>query len=132
MAYLEIYYNFQKIVKEDVVHLFYCNVPGNKFSNFLCIWNLFFKTFYWNIFNLQYCLSFKYTAKRFIHTHAHTHTHIYIPTNFQILFHYRLSQDDEYSSPWPLIFNVSKVDVLHYYRMSHQKCYIVFRISLRM
>jgi len=34
------------------------------------------------------------------HTHTHTHTHIciYIYILFQILFHYRLVQDTEYSS----------------------------------
>ena len=34
-----------------------------------------------------------------LHTHTHTHTHTYtIYILFQILFHYRLVQDTEYSS----------------------------------
>ena len=44
--------------------------------------------FSWTIIDLQYCVSFRCTAKRFS----------YVYNLFQILFHYRLLQDIEYSS----------------------------------
>ena len=56
--------------------------------------------FNWSIFNLQCCDSFKHTAKWFSYIYIYTHIYvcIYIYILFQILFHYRLSQDTEYSS----------------------------------
>ena len=52
-----------------------------------CALNLIF-ILYWNIVYLQYCISFRYTAKWFS----------YICILFLVLFHYRLLQDTEYSS----------------------------------
>ena len=61
---------------------------------------------YWSIVDLQCCVHFWYIAKWFhytslslslsiyIYIYIYIHTHIY----FQILFHYGLSQDIEYSS----------------------------------
>ena len=47
------------------------------------------KKFYWGIVDLQYCVSFRYTAKWFSYTyiHIHTHTHIYIYTHIHIYIH---------------------------------------------
>ena len=72
------------------------------------------KFFYWCIVDLQCCVSFWYIAKWFryiyIYIYIYTHTcmyvyiciwiyiYIYIYVLFQILFHYRLLQDIEYSS----------------------------------
>ena len=55
-----------------------------------------FICFYWAIVNLQCCVSFKCTAKWFSYTYIYIVIHIYIL--FQILFHYRLLQNTEYSS----------------------------------
>ena len=63
-------------------------------------WNFFSEShrsstiffFYWSVVNLQCCASIRYTAKPFIFIHISTYF------LFQILFHYRLSQDIEYSS----------------------------------
>ena len=35
----------------------------------------------------------------YVHTHTHTHT----PHFFHTLFHYGLSQNSEYSSPWDTV-----------------------------
>ena len=43
--------------------------------------------FYWSIVDLQYCVSFRHTAKWF------SYTYIF----FQIIFHHRLLQDTQYS-----------------------------------
>ena len=47
------------------------------------------------IVDLQCCVSFWCVAKWLHHTHSHTHITYIL---FQILFHYRLVQDIEYSS----------------------------------
>ena len=52
--------------------------------------------FNWSIVSLQHCVSFRYTAKWFSYT--------YISTPFQILFHYRLLQDTEYSFCFLFLF----------------------------
>ena len=56
----------------------------------------------WCLVDLQCCVSFRYTAKRFSYarecTHTHTHTHTHRVILFQIIFYYRLLQDFEYSS----------------------------------
>ena len=92
------------------------------FKKIIKFFNMFF-IFYWSRVDLQSSVSFRCTEKWFgyiyvcvyiyiyiyiyIHTHTHTHTHIYIYMYvyilyiyilFQILFHYRLLQDIEYSS----------------------------------
>ena len=51
----------------------------------------YFPFFNWNIIDLQYCVSFRCTAKWFSYTDICIHF-------FQILFHYRSLQDTEYSS----------------------------------
>ena len=53
----------------------------------------------------------------YIHTHTHTHTHIYF---FQILFHYRLLQDIEYSS---LCYTVVYITLLRQQFILHN-CFI--------
>ena len=48
--------------------------------------------FNWSIVNLQFCLSFKCTTKWF------NYIYMYVYIFFQILFHYKLLQDIQYSS----------------------------------
>lgn len=56
-------------------------------------WVFFF--FFWSIIDLQFCVSFRYTAKWF------SYIHIYIL--LQILLHYRLLQGTEYSSLYYMV-----------------------------
>ena len=75
----------------------------------------FFKKMYWSIVDLQCCVSFRYTAKCFsdtcIYIYSVIHAYVYIQLymhmyicvcvciySFSDIFHYRLSQNIEYSS----------------------------------
>ena len=54
----------------------------------------FLKNFYWNIVDLQCCVSFRCSFKWF----SCTYMYKYIYSSFYILFHYRLLQNIEYRS----------------------------------
>ena len=55
-------------------------------------WQLYLKScFYWSVVDLQHCVSFRYIAEWF------SYTHLFI---FQIIFHYMLLWEFEYSSLW--------------------------------
>ena len=53
--------------------------------------------FYWCIVNSQCCANLSCTKWL---SFTHTHTHMYIHSFLNIIFHYSLSQDIEYSSLW--------------------------------
>ena len=55
----------------------------------------FLSFFYWSIVDLQCCVSFRCTKKWFSYIHMYIYIFIFL---FQILLHYRLLQDVEYSS----------------------------------
>ena len=56
------------------------------------------KFFCWRIVYLQYCVSFRRTAKWFIYTHTRI-----VSLLFQVLSRYRLLQDTEYSSLYYMV-----------------------------
>ena len=67
---------------------------------------IYFFNFHWNIVDLQYQVSFRYTVKWF------SYIYTYIPILFKILFHNRLLKDTEYSFPCYTV-GTSWLSILH-------------------
>ena len=91
------------------------------YSTMSTMQKLFYFLFYWNIVDLQWCVSFRCTANWFTHTHTHTHIHTHTHT-YKYIGSFPLKVITRYWVESPVLYSRSLLVIYFMYDFSLTLC----------